>query len=218
MADLSDELKKKDLAAFHKDFSELIRVAYGIDLDYRKPRSNLDDYLPKFKSLVSKFSKKYPAVSFKIQKTPERIMLRIFLKEKDIKEILKTASKIAGLKSLGLGGFDEISVSDNAAISRLFEEIEDSVYLSYNGVNNENNTLVLKFDKKQKAVEIIYDFDTVSGRYNPEFKLIAYYSLKAGYKKDIDVHTMAAVFAFYEVLTEDEKNKALKRFNPPFLE
>ena len=218
MADLLEELNKEDIAQFLTDFSEIIRVAEGIDREYREPHSVLNDQFPEFESLVQLFIKKYSGIILKINKTLEHIRLRTFLKETSLSELLKNSSRISGLRGLGTEHFNEVPVSDGSSVIKFSERIKDSLYLSYTGINNEEYTLLLRQNKKTRKSEVIYQVGTVINKNHPEFKIITYYALKAGYKKSIDFYSKSALFSFQDVLTEDEKNKALSRFNPNFLE
>lgn len=220
MPDLLGEFKKKDISEFHKDFSELIRVAFGIDKDYIKSHATLDDYLPRYKSLIKLFMKKYPAISLKIHKTLEEIRLRIFIKgEKNLKDIFtKSTSRIAGLKSIGIDSFDEAQVAEPELIAKALDDIEERLYISYFDPEFGTSTILLRQEKKQKGIEIIYDIKLVSDMNMPEFKLIAYYALKGGYKKNIMFYSKATVFGFHDVITELERREWLDRFNPRFHE
>lgn len=219
MADILDELNRKDITVFQMDIQELVRVACCIDRDYRSTKSSLDYYFPKYIQLAKLFTKKYNGISGKIEKSLEKINLRIFLKEKSLNSIyIDILSKISGLKSVGINGFDEVLVSNQKAVLNLLNDMEDELYLTYLDTDGETSTIFLRHDKKEKKIEIIYDADEIVNIYKAEFRFIAYYAINRGYKKDIDFYSKAIELGFYESVPDDTKKQWLNKFNPRFQE
>ncbi len=215
MPDLLDEIDKKSVSEFHKDFSELIRVTVGIDTAYKMLDPTLNSYEDEYKKLVKLFARKYSGIALKTESRGS-VHLRIFIKsEKSLKEIfLKVASRISGIKSIGINQFDEAQVTDSSKVSKAINSIKDKLYLTYNDPEHDTFTLFLKDDKQQKKIEIVYDVKTAADKFRPEFKLIAYYSLKSEYKKNIDFAVKASAIGFVRVFTDDERNQWVGDFNP----
>lgn len=216
MPDLSDELDKKEFAEFHKDFSELIRVTIGIDMAFKMLDPTINSYEDEYKKLLRIFMKKYSGLALKHETRNGALKLRIFLKtEKDIKEIfLKAASKISGIKSVGLNSFDEAQVSDASKVTKVINGIKDKLYITYSDTEYETFALFLIENKIEKKIEIVCDLKTASDKFRPEFKLIAFYALKSGMKKNIEFFSKAAAIGFVRVFTDEERNKWTEDFNP----
>ena len=160
--------------------------------------------------------KKYPNIQLKLDKDFEKIKLRIFLKD-NIKNCFKIALRINGLKSIGLKGFDEVQVTNQKVFSEMAEEMNDKIYLTYIDAELDTTTILLRYTKKQKSTEIIFDIKLVIDINRPEFKLIGFYAINA-YKKNMDLQERFAQFSFYDTIIEDRKSKWLGDFNPKFLE
>src|SRR3989338_4169069 len=131
MPDLLDEIDKKSVSEFHKDFSELIRVTVGIDTAYKMLDPTLNSYEDEYKKLVKLFARKYSGIALKTESRGS-VHLRIFIKsEKSLKEIfLKVASRISGIKSIGINQFDEARVSDSSKVSKAINSKKDKLFIA----------------------------------------------------------------------------------------
>lgn len=215
MADIIDSLNKKELNQFEKDFKEFLRVAVGMSKAYKKATGKLKAYMPRYKNLIELFNKKYAGIKFRLLKKTDELDLIILLNEKSVKDLFtNAASKIAGLKFVGLNGFDEVSLEDTQKFSATTSAIQNQLYLSYYYPGKGADTIYLKFDSKEKMVGLTFDFDLIKDEKSPEFKLCAYYALKGGFDSNIDLYNEAASFGFVDVLTEAERRKYLDKFDP----
>jgi hypothetical protein len=121
------------------------------------------------------------------------------------------------LKSIGLKGFDEVQVTNQKVFSEMAEEMNDKIYLTYIDAELDTTTILLRYTKKQKSTEIIFDIKLVIDINRPEFMLIGFYAINA-YQKNMDLQERFAQFSFYDTIIEDRKSKWLGDFNPKFLE
>lgn len=214
MADLLDNLNKRDIEVFRKDFTQLMRVTYGMDNAYGKSDKVIDKYMEKYSSLIELFNKKYKNLRFKLIISKDEIKLKLFLtKEKDIKNILPTVTKIAGIKAIGAGAFDVANIMDKEKFSREMDNITTKAHISYYGPEHSSNTIFIELNKKE-GIEIYYDIKCMLNEISPEFKLCAFYALKDGYDKKIDVFKQGSYFGFSDLLTEKERDEWLDKFNP----
>jgi hypothetical protein len=216
MPDIIDTLNKREITIFYKDLDQVLRVTTGINKDYGRLDKNLDNYMKDYKKLINLFNKKYPNLNLKFKTTLEELKLDILFKtEKNVKDIfINAASKIIGLKSVGAKNIGTADVADPERFSNEVERIDDKVNISYYDENIGASTILLEFNKKQKKVEIHYNLDTVIEKTSPEFKLIAYYALKDGFKKKIDVFQEGAKFGFLDLLNQEEKKEWVDKFDP----
>jgi hypothetical protein len=214
MPDILDTVNSRDLIVFKKDFIEMMRVAFGMDKDYGTASEDLNFYLPKYKKLIQLFDKKYKNLNLKLKRTEEELKLRIYVKEKDVISVFNNvASKIAGLKSIGVTGFGVADVSDPQKFSSELNLAKDKLYISYYEAESGSNTIYIEYDKKQKMVEVHYDPKAIGKGQSPEFRLIAYYAMKE-FDKKIDLLHESSRFGFSDLLTHDERKEWLDEFNP----
>lgn len=218
MADILDILNKKELNQFSRDFKELIRVAFGMGKAYRKATEKLTEYMSKYKALIELFNKKYNGIKIKIFKSVDELNLVVLLNEKSIKDLFtNVASKISGLRSLGLKGFDEVSLEETEKFTNKIANIKDELYLSYYYPEKGTDSIHLKFNGKGGMIELSFDFDIIIDEKSAEFKFCAYYALQ-DFDDKIDFYNEAASFGFVDVLTKDERRKFLNKFEPGMLE
>ncbi|MBW2980771.1 hypothetical protein KY360_05125 [Candidatus Woesearchaeota archaeon] len=218
MADILDILSARDLKLFKKDFREIMRVAFGMDKAYGKTMEDFNFYLPKYKKLIEAFDRKYKNLKLKLRRTEEELKLRIFVTEKDVTTVFNNAaSKIAGLKSVGATGFGIADVSAADQFSKELSRAKNKLYISYYEAESGSNTIYIEFDKKQKMVEVHYDPKAIKECKSPEFKLIAFYSVK-DFNKNIDLLDASSKFGFTDMLSHDELKEWLGEFEPTWLE
>ena len=217
--DILSEFNLSDIAHFKKDFSQMIKVGAEIDRYYGEAQTDLDTLIPKFEKLAEKFNKKYKGLKIKTKKSLDRFKARLFVKEKDIKDFFaNSASKIPGLKAVGRTGFNQVDLSEVEKFARFLDSLMDKVYLSYADAESGTSTLAAALDRKEKMVEIIYNpVDLINGK-SSVFKVCAYYALKQGFDKKIEIYGDASTFGFFNLLDEIEKREWYDRFNPKFLE
>ena len=147
--DLLSEFSTGDVAHFIKDFVQMIKVGAEIDRYYGEAQTDLDVFIPKFEKLVEQFNKKYKGLKLKTKTTIDSYKVRIFLKEKDVKDFFAgSASKIPGLKSVGRTNFNQIDVGNVEKFAGFLDSIMYRLYISY--VDNENgtSTVAAEFDRK----------------------------------------------------------------------
>lgn len=219
-AGLLSQFKSPDLSTFKKDFLQLIRIEYGIDRYYSEANESIDFYLPKYKSFVRLFNKKYPGLKLKLEHKGYEIKLRIFInKIKDVRAVFQeAASKIQGIKSIGAKGFGRADVKDSGKFSAELESAKDKIHISYYDQEAGSNTLVLEHNKKQKLVEIGFDLEAIANERSPEFKLCSYYALKNSFDRKVKIFEKGTDFGFIRLLSDSEKKKELDKFNLRFEE
>ena len=213
------EFKSADINGFKKDFTHLIKIGAEIDKDYGKAQQDLDTIIPKFQKLIEEFNKKYKGIKIKIKKTIDNFKVKIFIKAKDIKEFFaESASRISGLKSVGKTNFNQVDVSDTEKFARFLDSISEQIYISYINPESGTSTITAVFDKKEKMVELLYEPNEIVNENSAGFKICAFYALKQGYDKKIDIYSDSLTFGFADLLNEVEKREWYDKFNPRFLE
>ena len=76
----------------------------------------------------------------------------------------------------------------------------------------------MKYDKKEKKVQLVYDMKEIENEPSPEFKLVAYYALNDGYDKKINLHDEGATLGFSSLLSHVEKADYYRKFDPQIAE
>lgn len=214
MADLLDSLNKRDIEVFRRDFTQLMRVTYGMDKAYGKLDKVIDKYMEKYSSLIELFNKKYKNLGFKLIVLKDEIKLKLFLsKEKDIKNVLPHVTRIAGIKAIGAEAFDVANIADKERFSKELDNIKTKAHISYYGPEQSSSTIFIELNKKE-GIEVHYDLKGMLNEISPEFKLCAFYALKDGYDRKIDFFKHGSYFGFSGLLTEKERDEWLDKFNP----
>jgi diketogulonate reductase-like aldo/keto reductase len=215
MADLMDSINKKDFVIFKNDFIQLIKVAYGMNDYYVKSDPIATKYMPKYKSIIKSFNKKYPSLKLKLIESYD-LKLKVFIKtNKPLKDIfLESASKITGLKSIGSSNFGAADVSESEKFYNELETVKKEIYITYHAEQHHPDLLVLKLNKRQKIVEVEYEIEDLLNEHLSNFKICAYYALKEGYTEKIKLFEKSSDFGFISVLSEEEFKKILEKFNP----
>ena len=217
--DLLSELSPSDIAHFKKDFLQVIKVGAEIDRYYAEAHRDLDILIPKYEKLAEQFNKKYKGIKIRIRKTIEHFKVRIFVKVGDIKEFFAgSASRIPGLKAVGKTNFNQVDVSNVERFAQFLDSILDKVYISYLDPESGTSTLAAALDRKEKMVEIICTPSELMSENSAGFRICAYYALKDGFDKKIEVYGDASTFGFFNLLDEIEKREWYDKFNPRFFE
>lgn len=208
--DIISELNPKDLNEFKKDFTELIRVHAGINEEYSKLGKDIDKYIKEFKQILALFNKKYKNLITRAKQTTEELQLRIFIKEKSLKDIFtNVASKLNGLKAIGAGDFAKANIEEADKFSKELDKIKNKLFISY--FEQEERTISLEQGKKE-IIELHYT-EGIQNEISPEFKLCSYYAVKDGIKK-INIHERLSAIGFTELPILDKVRNFLKKFNP----
>ena len=208
---LLDEITPSDLSKFKKDFIQTAKICIEIDRQYAKASIHLESYIKKFEKLLFEFNSKY-SIHLKIKKSVEVFTLRFFAKEQSVKDFFaNSASKISGLKSIGRTAFNQADVSDMDKFSRMLDSVQDKVYVSYSDSENGNGSFVASFDRRENAVEIVFDLSSAINPNGAIFKILAYYALKEGIKNDFDIYSESLTFGFENLLNEIENREFYDR-------
>jgi len=217
--DILSEFNPSDISQFKKDFTQMVKVGAEIDRYYGEAKHDLDILIPKFEKLTEQFNKKYKGLKIRIKKTLDNFKVRIFVKERDIKEFFaNSASKIAGMKSVGRTSFNQIEVSDIEKFAGFLDSLLDKVYISYIDLDSGTSSIIAILDRKEKMVEIVSNPVEMMNGNSAGFKICAYYALKGGFDKKIEVYGDASTFGFTNLLSEMERREWFDKFNPKFLE
>ena len=217
--DILAEFSYSDINNFKKDFAQMIKVGAEIDRYYGEAQHDLDILIPKFEKLTEQFNKKYKGIKIKTKKTIEHFKVALFIKSKDVKEFFaETASKIPGLKSVGRTNFNQIDVSDVDKFARFLELLLDKIYISYIDPEMGTSTIAAVLNRNEKMIELIYNPAEIMNENSAGFKICAFYALKNGFDKKIEIYGNASAFGFSNLLDEIEKREWYDKFNPRFLE
>ena len=217
--DILSEFSSSDINNFKKDFMQMIKIGAEIDRYYGEAQHDLDTLIPKFEKLAEQFNKKYKGIKIKTKKTIEHFKVALFIKSKDVKEFFaETASKISGLKSVGRTNFNQIDVSDVDKFARFLESLLDKIYISYIDPEIGTSTIAAVLNRNEKMVELIYNPVEIMNENSAGFKICAFYAVKNGFDKKIEIYGNASTFGFSNLLDEMEKREWYDKFNPRFLE
>jgi hypothetical protein len=217
--DILSEFSSSEISHFKKDFIQMVKVGAELDRYYGKAQHDLDAFIPKFEALAEKFNKKYRDLKIKTKKTIESYKVRLFVREKSIKEFFaKTASRIPGLKSLGRTGFNQADVSDAENFARFLDSLMDKIYISYSNPETGTSTIAAAYDKREKMIEIVCTPSEIINEISAGFRICAFYALSNGFDRRIELYGDASSFGFYNLLDEMEKREWYDKFNPRWLE
>lgn len=217
--DILSEFNPSDIAHFKKDFTQMIKVGYEIDRYYAEAHRDLDALIPKYEKVIEQFNKKYRGIKIRIKKTIEKFKVRIFVNVKDIKEFFaNSASRIPGLKSVGKANFNLVDVSNVERFAQFLDSILDRIHISYLDPENGTSALLATLDRKERMIEIICIPSELMNENSAGFKVCAFYGLKEGFDRKIEVYGTASTFGFFNLLDEMEKREWYDKFNPRFLE
>ncbi|MBI2130729.1 hypothetical protein HYU10_03080 [Candidatus Woesearchaeota archaeon] len=203
---------------FRNDFQQVARVSFELEKHYARGQHDLTKDIRKFEEMLKKFSKKYGSLLLKLAKAADSLRLRIFADEKSIGDFFANcASRMAGLKAIGLTGFNQAEATETEKFASLAEKMKDSVFVTYSDANSGTSTLAAVFDRKEKRVEILYQLSELFSTNSADFRAIAFYGLQkvdARLRIDADM----SQFGFVEIMTEDKAHEFYDRFNPRFPE
>jgi len=217
--DILSEFSAAEVNHFKKDFTQMIKVGAEIDRYYGEAQHDLDIMIPKFEKLAEKFNKKYKGIKIKTRKTIEHFNVNVFLKVRDVKEFFAdSASRIPGLKSVGRTGFNQVDIAEAEKFARFLDSLLDKVYISYIDPESGTSTIAAVRDSKERMIELIYSPTEIMNENSAGFKICAFYALKNGFDKKIEIYGDASTFGFSNLLNEIEKREWYDKFNPRFLE
>ena len=218
-ADILSEFNSSDISHFRKDIMQMVKVGIEIDRYYGEGHHDLDTFIPKYEKLIQLFNKKYKGIAIKTKKTADYFKTMLFAKSKDIKEFFaESASKIQGLSSIGKTGFNQADSGNTESFVALIESLTDSLFVSYADPDKGTSTLAVIYDKKEKMVEVNYNTDDIMNENSASFKVLAYYALKAGIDRKIEIISEASTFGFVNLLKEKERAEFSREFKSEFLE
>ncbi|MEK6942513.1 MAG: hypothetical protein AABX00_00435 [Nanoarchaeota archaeon] len=194
-SDILSEFNSNDVSHFKKDAMQMVKVGIEIDRYYGEGHHDLDAFIPKYEKLIQLFNKKYKGIAIKTKKTSDSFRTRLFAKSKDIKEFFaESASKIQGLRAIGKTGFNQADSSNTEAFVALIESLADFLFVSYADPDRGTSTLAVFYDKKEKMAEINYNPEDMMNENSASFKVFAYYALKSGIDRKIDILAEASTF------------------------
>jgi hypothetical protein len=206
---------KKAINEFRKDLLQMLRIGKEIDKYYAGSNQDAGDYIKKFDSLINLFNKKYKNLKLKAEKRADEINLKILLNEKSVRDCFeKAASKIIGVQSIGASKFGTAVVSNGGDFSNELEKTKSKLYLTYYNPQTGTTNVFLKYDKKEKKVQLVYDIKEIENEPNPEFQLAAYYALSQEYNKKINIHGEGATLGFSSWMSHADKAEYLRKFDP----
>ncbi len=111
------------------------------------------------------------------------------------------------------------SMIDAARMELILQaSIQDKIYISYLDPESGTSAIAAVLDRNEKMIELIYNPIELINENSAGFKLCAFYALKQGYDKNIEVYGDASTFGFANLLDEIERREWHDRFNPRFLE
>ncbi|GEM_PF-1997871 len=217
--DILNGFSPSDISHFKNDFTQMMKVGNEIDRYYGEASHHLDFLLPKYERLAEKFNKKYKGVKLRTKKTIEAFKIRLFVKEKNVKDFFaNSASRIPGLKSVGRSSTNQVEISNSEKFAAFLDSLLDKAYVSYSDYENGTSTVGAVFDRNEKMVELIYDPSEIVNENSAAFKISAFYALQSGFDRKIEIYPEASTFGFTNLLDEAEKREWHDKFNPRFLE
>ena len=217
--DILSEYSQQEINHFKKDFMQMIKAGAEIDRYYGEAKHDLDALLPKFEKLAEAFNKKYRGVKIKTKKGIDHFKVKVFVNEKSVKEFFaNSASRIAGLKSVGISNFSQVDVSDAEKFAVFLDTLLDKVCISYLDPESGTSTITAVYDSSQRMIELIYNPSELMQENSAGFRICAYYALKQGFNKRIEIYGDASTFGFSSLLKELEKREWYDKFNPRWLE
>ena len=210
--DILSEFEPADIRTFKKDFTQVINAGFEIDRLYEDSMNSLDFFIPKYEKLMVTFNKKYREIEMNAKKSLEHFLVRLFVKERSIKDFFaNSASRIHGLRSIGRTNFGQIDVGDAEKFARFLDSLLDKIYISYADEKG-TSAIAAEFNRGKKSVEIIYSRSEIINENSVGFKICAFYALKDGFNKKIDVYNEALSFGVGSILDEVEKREWADRF------
>ena len=215
--DILSEFNPADIAHFKKDFTQMIKVGTEIDRYYAEAQNDLDILIPKFEKIAEQFNRKYKGLKLKTRKTIMNYKVRLFIRVRDIKEFFAhSASRIHGLKSVGRANFNQVEVNNVERFAAFLDSMLDKINLLYSDPEVGTSTISAELDRKEKMIEIIYNPADLMNESSAAFKICAFYALKEGFDKKIEIYGNASTFGFTNLLDEMEKREWYDKFNPRF--
>ena len=206
--DIIAVLDQKNFNEFKKDFIQLVRVYLGVKGEYSRSGKHADRYVTQLGEIISLFNKKYRNITLRIRHMSDGLQLGIFLKEKSVKDaFVNAASKIDGIKSIGVEDFDDVKIEEVDKFSRELDKTKDILFISYD-VQNVSGNISLE---KQKNGDELHFGSGISRESSPAFKLCAYYAAKEVNK--LDVHERLAAIGFLEAPLLDKVRRFLTKFS-----
>lgn len=213
------EFSASDISTFKKDFTQVIKIGAEIDRYYGKAQHDIDTFITKFEKLVEKFNKKYKGLKIQTRKLIDEYKVKVLIKERDIKAFFgESASRINGLKSVGRTNFNQVDTADAEKFAKFLDSLLDKIYMSYTDTETGISTIAAVFERREKMIELTYNPAEILNENSAGFKICAFYALKHGYDKKIEIYEEAVTFGFSNLLDEIEKREWYDRFNPRFLE
>ena len=211
---LLSTFEKKDISDFRKDLLQILRIAKNADKYYVQSNADLDAYFDKFSSLVEAFNKKYKGIKLKMKIKTNEVDLKMYLSEKSVSNCFANcASKVIGLQAVGSSKFGAAGISDTAAFTNEIERIKEKLYTTYYNPETGHSNVFLHYDSKEKNVEIAYSFDDVSAEQGPEFQIAAFYALREGVNKNIDIQGTGSTLGFSFIPSHAEKAEHFRKFD-----
>jgi hypothetical protein len=210
-ADVTSQLASSDVKEFRKDFTELMRVYFGIKKEYSRMSKDASKYIKEFGKVVLDFNKKYKGLAVNLRKTTEDIRLGIILNEKSVKDVfLNAASRLEGLRTIGASELAAVKVEDTDKFTKELDKVGKKMYISYFEQESGSGTIIL--EQREDAVELFYG-NGIENEKSPEFKLCSYYAVKGGINH-IDIHDSLSRMGFIDSPKFSDVMNFFKKFNP----
>lgn len=218
--DILSEFDASDINNFNRDFTQMVKVGMEIDRYFTESQQHdLGEFIKKFSKLAAQFNKKYNGMKIRTKKDIGAFKMALLVNAKGIKEFFaESASRISGLKSIGGGDFNQIDAGDPENLRKFTDSLKEKVFLTYADPQSGSGTVIAIWDKNEEMVELAYSPEDIFNSNSATFRLCAFYALKGGYDKKIDIYEEACTFGFSNLLDEAEKREWQDKFNPGFLE
>lgn len=205
---LLKDIYPPDAREFRKDFFPLIKAGLTIDEEYGEADLDIsyEDALPRLEKYIELFNKKYHGIVARLIRKAYTQRLHIYIKDRSLKDIfLEIVEGFTGLTNYGPGFADKFSISNPKFIDRITKDL----YLFFDN----GTTLILRWSASQKMVEICFDLKPALEEKTNEFKLCAFYALKEGFEKDIDLQKHIEEISFARMEPGTPESSAGKRFS-----
>ena len=189
---LIENFDESQLESFSKDLFLVMNVIKNIDEEYADAKQEFIHDFAHLKEIIKLWNKKYPNLTMSHLEDGMQLKLLVKIKEKDIREVVKAASKIDNLvrinnKNIPLG---------NIHLGKL----DKSVDMVFMDKDNNENSLTLVADGE---VNLIFNPRDMITPDSPEFEISAFYALKQ-VEHAIDIQIFSTYFSFNTDLEAQE--------------
>ncbi|MBU0758220.1 MAG: hypothetical protein KKF44_09190 [Nanoarchaeota archaeon] len=170
----------KDMLTFAEDFYLVFKIYEEIEKNYGEMGTfGVQEDLGRFRKMISEWNLKYRDILLEVTTDSIECNLWVYLREKNINEIIPVLRKMKRLHSI-----KKLKTSP-LKIEAMFGSVE----------NENENSLILLEDGGR--IKIIYLREDMLLPHSPEFRFAAYYAMKDGFDRRINIRKYSSEFSFH---------------------